>query len=39
MLEALRSSDWITRERVRFAAAALLIACVAALGYYSPTTT
>jgi alpha-1,2-mannosyltransferase len=29
----LRSGDWITRERVRFAAAALLIAFIAALGY------
>jgi alpha-1,2-mannosyltransferase len=33
MLERLRSGDWVTRERVRFAAAALLIAFVAALGY------
>ena len=29
MLEALRSGDWVTRDRVRFAAAALLIAFVA----------
>jgi alpha-1,2-mannosyltransferase len=33
MLESLRSGDWITRERVRFAAAALLIAFIAALAY------
>ena len=33
MLEALRSGDWVTRDRVRFAAAALLIAFVAALAY------
>jgi alpha-1,2-mannosyltransferase len=33
MLERLRSGDWITRERVRFAAAALLIAFAAALAY------
>ena len=33
MLEALRSGDWITRDRVRFAAAALLIAFAAALAY------
>ncbi len=33
MLESLRSGDWITRERVRFAAAGLLIAFVAALAY------
>jgi alpha-1,2-mannosyltransferase len=33
MLESLRSGDWITRERVRCAAAALLIAFIAALTY------
>jgi alpha-1,2-mannosyltransferase len=33
MLERLRSGDWITRDRVRFAAAALLIAFIAALAY------
>jgi hypothetical protein len=33
MLEGLRSGDWVTRERARFAAAGLLIAFVAALGY------
>jgi alpha-1,2-mannosyltransferase len=33
MLESLRSGEWITRERVRFAAAALLIAFIAALAY------
>jgi alpha-1,2-mannosyltransferase len=33
MLEALRSGNWVTRDRVRFAAAALLIAFVAALVY------
>jgi alpha-1,2-mannosyltransferase len=33
MLEALRSGDWVTRDRVRFAAAALLIAFMAALVY------
>jgi alpha-1,2-mannosyltransferase len=33
MLEALRSGDWVTRNRVRFAAAALLIAFAAALAY------
>src|ERR1700749_1814265 len=33
MLEALRSGDWVTRDRVRFIAAALLIAFVAALAY------
>jgi alpha-1,2-mannosyltransferase len=38
MLESLRSGDWITRERVRFAAAALLIAFIAALAYLVATT-
>jgi hypothetical protein len=33
MLESLRSGDWVTRERVRFATAALLIAFIAALAY------
>jgi alpha-1,2-mannosyltransferase len=33
MLESLRSGNWVTRERVRFAAAALLIAFIAALAY------
>jgi alpha-1,2-mannosyltransferase len=33
MLDRLRSGDWITRERVRFTAAGLLIAFVAALAY------
>jgi hypothetical protein len=33
MLETLRSGDWVTRERVRFAAAGLLIAFAAALIY------
>jgi hypothetical protein len=37
MLEALRSGDWVTRERVRFTAAALLIAFVAALAYLAAT--
>jgi alpha-1,2-mannosyltransferase len=33
MLESLRSGDWVTRERVCFAATGLLIAFAAALGY------
>jgi alpha-1,2-mannosyltransferase len=33
MLDSLRSGDWVTRERARFAAAVLLIAYVAALAY------
>jgi alpha-1,2-mannosyltransferase len=33
MLERLRSGDWVTRERVRFVGAALLIAFMTALGY------
>jgi alpha-1,2-mannosyltransferase len=37
MLESLRSGDWITRDRVRFVAAALLIAFIAALAYLAAT--
>ena len=37
MLEALRSGDWITRDRVRFVAAALLIAFMAALATLAAT--
>jgi alpha-1,2-mannosyltransferase len=33
MLEALHSGDWVTRDRVRFAGVALLIAFVGALAY------